>query len=213
MRNFILIAIALIFIVACSENKKEKVATLPIVKTDLLLITDSSWGSIKPTTDIEALKAAYGPTNIEDRRVCDLECQDSINVTILYPGSKNESTIYWKDSGYHKIIDRIECYMDSTDWHTSNGIKIGSGLSDLVKLNGKKINFYGFGWDYGGTITSYNEGALEHSQIFYILTFGDYNADKLIGEIGLDSDMQEVKDHMDKIIIRSISLVLNRSEL
>lgn len=213
MKKLLLVSLVA-FIIGCTNEKKDNREIVKVKEPtiDSMLITDSSWGLITAATDFERLVAYYGKEKIEDRRVCDLECQDSINVTILLPNTRNESTIYWKDGAYHKTIDRIECYWDSSAWHTSNGVKIGSGLSDLVRLNGKKINFYGFGWDYGGTITSYNDGALEHSRIFYMLSLGEYSADKLLGEIGLDSDMPEVKKHADKITIRSISLVMNRAE-
>jgi hypothetical protein len=213
MKKLLLILLAAVFI-GCKNEKKDKQEVVEVKQPtiDSMLITDSSWGPITASTDFEKLVAAYGKDWVEDRRVCDIECQDSINITVILPNTHNESTVYWKDNAYHKTIDRVECYWDSATWHTDKGIRMRSGLAELVKLNGKKINFYGFGWDYGGTITSYNEGALERSQVFYIMSIDDYSAEKLLGEIDLDSDMPEVKKHMDKITIRSISLAMNRSE-
>ena len=105
----------------------------------------------------------------------------------------------------------IECFNDSAAWHTSSGLKIGSGLNELLKLNGQKISFYGFGWDYGGSITSYNNGVFEKSPVSFDLD-SDTGDNGLIGEKGLDTDMPAVKKEMDKIKIRWIRLSLDKPQ-
>jgi hypothetical protein len=208
-RNIILLFIALI-VYSCANDKKEKPA---VIKTDIeydpSLITDSSWGAITKKSDYAALQKIFGTANVKDERICGPECIDSIDVSILYPNTKNEAIIYWQDSLYHKKIGMIECYSDSANYHTSSGLKINTGITELLKLNAQKINFYGFGWDYGGSIISYNGGTLEKSPVHFGLDirYDESNTDnQLMGDIELNTDMPAVKKIIDKIIIRSISL-------
>jgi hypothetical protein len=203
-----------LFILSCANDKKEKKEKedIPVSQIDSLLVTDSTWGLISESSTMESLQAAYGKEKLEDRRVCDMECQDSINITVLYPGTNNEATIYWQENAYHQRIARVECYWDSSGWHTDKGIRMNSTLSELLNINGKTINFYGFGWDYGGTITSFNEGTLERSPVFFTLRSADYDDNSMVGDVEINTDMPSVKKYLDKIFVQSIGLGLNRSE-
>jgi hypothetical protein len=198
------------FLFACKSKDKEGSKPTNVTAKaaiDSTLVTDSAWGLITSVTSFDDLKTIYGAATIKDERICGPECIDSLDVTLLYPGTKNESIIYWKDSAYHKQIGSIECYSDSADWHTAAGIKIGSGFKELLKLNGKPIKFYGFGWDYGGGIISYNNGALEKSPIHFDIDLNSQGNDtSLLGDIELDSDMPAVQKASDNIVVRKISL-------
>src|SRR5687767_4624093 len=55
-------------------------------------------------------------------------------------------------------IDVIKITQPGGNWITDDGIKIGTTLDELVKLNGQPITFSGFGWDYGGWIYQYGSG-------------------------------------------------------
>ncbi len=202
---------SLVAIAAC-KNKEAKsgspVTTAPPARVDSFLVTNSSWGLIGAHTGIDELKRIFGEENIKDVRECDAECIDSIDVTKVYPNQANEITIIWKDSAYHREIGLIECFGDRPAWHSAEGIKIGSGLKDLLKANGNKISFYGFGWDYGGSVYSYNGGGLDKSAIGYRLNLNDtFEGDGgLYGDGGLDTDMPLVKKAMDKITVWWITL-------
>ena len=201
-------------ITSCKNNKTKidsPVTTVPAVQVDSFLVTDSSWGLITAASGIDELRSVYGNSNLVDERICGAECIDSVDVTFLYRGTKNEATIYWKDSAYQKFISFVESYGDGSDWHTPSGIRVGSGFSELLKLNGKKISFYGFGWDYGGNISSYNGGALENSSVRFGLDITETDNNALYGDHELDSDMTAVKEAAGKIKIRQIALSLNKN--
>lgn len=206
---------------ACNETNstKEKVAEVvaenkePVI--DSLLITDSSWGFIRADMNFSDLKLLYGESNLKDERICGPECVDSLDVTKLYPGTINETIIYWKEKGWHKTIAMIMCYQDNALYHTDKGLKMKSGLSELLRLNGQKISFSGFGWDYGGTITSYNDGRLEKSALHYELDISINPKEEemgLFGDTALDTDLLLVKQLLPFIYIRKFTLVLNNHE-
>ena len=140
---------------------------------------------------------------------------DSLDVTKLYPGTINEAIIYWKEKAWHKTIGMIVCYRDSALYHTDKGLKIKSGFIDLLRLNKQKIGFTGFGWDYGGTIITYNNGQLENSALHYELDISITPAEEemmVMGDTTLDTDMPLVKQLLPYIYIRKFTLVLNNHE-
>ena len=199
---------------ACTENNNtpgEK--KIPAAAVDSFLVTDSSWGMITAGTDWDELKSKYGANNILDIRECGPECVDSIDVTKVFPGQENEATIYWEDTAYHRIIQSIDCRGDQPRWHSPDGMRIGSTLKELLAINGKKISFYGFGWDYGGTVTEYHGGKLDQSAIGYGV---GYNEEKMsdpsvYGDVGLDTDMPAVQKILDQIKIEWLSLRFKRT--
>lgn len=73
-----------------------------------------------------------------------------------------------------------------TDWKTKEGITVGSILADVVKVNGKDIIFWGFGWDYGGTVTNWNGGNLE-GLLMTLETSAEDTDTKFLGETEVNS--------------------------
>ena len=216
MKKLLLSLVAASIIYSCSDNKKQSTISTTeekeIIKIDSTLITDSGWGPVTKTADIGSLKNIYGEANVKDETICGPECADSIDVTKIYSGTQNEFIVYWKDSLYHKTISFIETMLENAPYHTASNIKTGSTLNDLLKLNGKKINFSGFGWDYGGYIQSYNKGLLENSAVNFRLDLPETNENSLLGDTELNTDMPAVKKALDKIFVWQISLSFSKGE-
>lgn len=215
MKQILCSIIIVVSFIACKDEKKSGGQPTSNDKPmiDSTLVTDSSWGPITATTDFESLKKIYGDGNVKDERICGPECIDSLDVTKVYPGDSKEIIIYWKDSAYHKAIGLIQSYQDGAPYHAANGLKAGSTMKDLLRINGKKIRFSGFGWDYGGNIISTNMGALDSSNVRYRLDFkGDNDDNTLMGDTELDTDMPEVQSRLDKMVIYQLSLGFYKEE-
>jgi hypothetical protein len=213
MKKFVFFLCIAAFTISCANDKKEKpseVKTTVVPSIDSTLITDSSWGAITPRTDFAGLQHIFGTANIKDERICGPECADTIDVTKIYPGTNKEIIVHWSDKFYHKIILSLESSEEGNPYHTFNGIRMGSTLQDLLKLNGKKITFWGFDWDYGGYIQSYNNGALEKSTIGYRMELAENADNSLSGDAEFDTDMPAAKKMLDKITIYLLSLTLNK---
>lgn len=82
--------------------------------------------------------------------------------TKIWKGTNREVVVHWKEKKLPcSSIDYLEISASQSPYHFANGIKIGSRLSEIVKLNGgKAIHLYGFGWDNGGTFIDFNKGKL-----------------------------------------------------
>jgi hypothetical protein len=215
MKKIILPLLIITTAVYSCGNKDKKATTIsekPEVKIDSTLITDSSWGLITKNTDIAGLQTAYGTANVKDERICGPECIDSIDVTKIYPEKNNEFIVYWRDSLYHKSIAFIETYLPDGQYHTDKGLKIGSTFEDLLKINGKKIIFSGFDWDYGGYIQDYGMGTLQNSPVSFRLEMIGDGGSELSGDTELNTDMREVKKSMTKIKISTVTLSFSKDQ-
>lgn len=218
MRKLILFLPALALLLSCQSKNEAKKTDISNVdsaankdihyyKIDLIQITDSSWGSITKNTHFEDLQMIYGEQNVKDERICGPECIDSLDVTQVYPGTSKAFTVYWKEKQYHKKIEMIECYTEEAPYRTASDIGIGTSLQYLLELNGKKITFYGFGWDYGGGIVSFNGGKLEKSNLHYTLDMTyDSTGNSIMGDAEFNTDMPEVQKHIGKIFVDKIVL-------
>ena len=215
MRIILSFIACVIFLAAC-KNKDKKQTTETVLTenkklADSLLLTDSTWGWIDGSTYFEALKKLYGESNIKDETICGAECIDSVDVTLVYPGSNREFIIYWEDSLYHKQIGMIRCYTPNAPYHTAGGLKIGTTLNELLTMNGKPIAFLGFGWDYGGGVISLNHGVLENSNVRFNLDISENTTgdDAVYGDTELNSEMPAVKKLLHKIHVSELLIPFN----
>ncbi len=216
MKKFILpllIITTVIYSCGNKDNKATPVADKPEIKIDSTLVTDSSWGLITKSTDFAGLQTIYGAANVKDERICGPECADSIDVTKIYAEKNNEIIVYWKEGLYHKKIESLENYMESGPYHTATGLKIGSTLEELLKVNnGQQILFNGFDWDYGGFIQAYGGGPLENSSVRFRLQMVGDGGSELSGDSEFNTEMPEVKKNLTKIKISALTLSFSKDQ-
>lgn len=83
-------------------------------------------------------------------------------ITRIWGNTEKEIIVHWKEkTPPFSAIKQLEITNPSSIYHFPNGIKIGTTLTELIELNGgKEFSFYGFGWDYGGTVNDFNGGKL-----------------------------------------------------
>lgn len=113
-------------------------------------------GPITRSTTYTDLVAAFGAENLE-RTEMGFGDSDPEPVTVIFSGTARELIVKWE------IPDQVPASVEvvGAKWRTPAGIGVGTPLSELVRLNNREFYFWGFGWDYGGTIRSWDGGALE----------------------------------------------------
>jgi len=116
-------------------------------------------GQIKANTSEQDLIEIYGKANVVRDSFLEGE-GEYVNETILFPNTKNELQIIWKDAENLKSPYVITYRKPNADWKTDNNICIGTTLKELERINGKEFIILGFGWDYGGTIIDWNGGKI-----------------------------------------------------
>jgi hypothetical protein len=136
-------------------------------KSNWLCIPNKQVGLIKADADEESIIEAYGKENVI-RQDVGIGEGEMVAATIVFPGTPNELIVEWMDGFEYKKLSRIRIEQKNAQWRTEEGIKIGTTFGELLKINGKDFNFYGFDWDYGG-ITNEWEGGNINSQLTVFL--------------------------------------------
>ena len=165
-----LVMIALAFsISACnSDNKKtsgeaatftEEVEQKPSPEMDFTIVPGERVGHIIATSTEADIKALYGEEQVEYRSVYIGEGESQPGIAV-FPNSPNELEIVWDIAGATGNPEFIRISQDSADWHTVQGVAVGTSLEELQQINGRPFQLYGFGWDYGGLVNDWKGGKL-----------------------------------------------------
>ncbi len=110
--------------------------------------------------------------------------------TVMYPDTPDELHITWKTEDREEIYDIR--FSENGKWKSAEGIEIGTPYKALNEINGEKISFYGFGWDYGGAVM-WNDGKLENSKLRVFLAPEGEVADKFYGDRKIEASEEEIE--------------------
>lgn len=109
--------------------------------------------------------------------------------SVLFPETPDEIQITWNDMERTQIND-IRFNGDGK-WESSSGIKIGTSLEELNRLNEKSVSFYGFGWDYSGAV-DFNDGKFENSNLRIFLDSEKSLPEKFYGDEIIQASPEEI---------------------
>jgi hypothetical protein len=127
----------------------------------LILPGGVSGSKITVTTTEAELEATYGKANVVSQNI-DLGEGETEPGTALFPHDPTrEVDILWKDPQVKRSPKQVQISGEKSEWKTVHGITLGTTLKTLEQLNRKPFLLAGFGFDYSGTITSWNQGAME----------------------------------------------------
>jgi curved DNA-binding protein CbpA/uncharacterized protein YecT (DUF1311 family) len=128
--------------------------------TDWQIMPGERVGMIFPYSSEADLQTAYGIENVSYGKIYIGEGQYEWG-TILFPNEPNKHIeIIWKIKSNNSLPNKIYIRNPETLWTLENGITINTPLIRLIELNKSHFNLFGFGWDYGGTISSWEKGSL-----------------------------------------------------
>lgn len=123
---------------------------------------------------------------------------------VLYPDSPEEVEVLLDEDNL-PIMYRIQ--EEGSEWATAEGLKVGSSLADLEKINGKPFKFTGFDWDYGGTVTNWNGGNFADKDFLVVLgydadtaQFAEEDLSQLMGDQEIESTLPALKRYAFKVI-------------
>lgn len=184
-----------------TNNEQPEVETQPATQeSKWLCIPNKQVGLIKEDADEESIIEAYGKENVIRQEVGIGE-GEMVAATIVFPDSPDELIVEWQDGFEYKKLSRIRIEQKGAKWETEEGIKIGTTLDELVKINGKDFNFYGFDWDYGGVANEWEDGKI-NSQLTVVLAPKDPNASfpELAGDGTFSSSNPKAKEARLEVI-------------
>ncbi len=163
MKKLIYLSIALAFL-ACNNSTKNSENTSDSVavetKNDEFILENL----LSINSEAELIQK-YGKENIKREEFYYAEGTVSQMETVVFQGNEKEVVFSWEDDSvkFNKLID-ITVYNTNSVWKTKNGIKIGTRMTELEKLNEKPFSFSGFGWDYAGGV-DFENGKLANNGI------------------------------------------------
>lgn len=130
--------------------------------------TSDSWlitlqphrGAITASTTRGDLVGRYGTANVRDQNV-DVGEGETEPGTILFPQDPYRTiAILWKDPETKLAPSAVILSGSASRWKADHGISLGTSLRDIEHINGRPFVIAGFGWDYGGTVLSWEDGVL-----------------------------------------------------
>jgi hypothetical protein len=120
-------------------------------------------GSFGRNASHASLVKAFGNNNVVYREIEGVQDKKT-KASILYPADpKARLEFIWQGERARRRPALIRA-KDQSAWVTANGIRIGTALADVEKMNGKPFKLSGFDWDYGGRVTDWRDGALAKPQ-------------------------------------------------
>jgi hypothetical protein len=118
---------------------------------------DGLWG---PDTSEGALRRYFGPAQVR-REMIDVGEGELEDGSVIYPNAPRSTIlVLWKDSVGRRIPSSVRL-RDRSRQVIYDGIRVGTTLKALERLNGRPFQLAGFDFDYSGTVTSWLGGSLE----------------------------------------------------
>jgi len=157
--NIILKRLAL-FIMYCFLICEVRLAESPQL-TSYLIVPNLRVGAITPRTSESELQRVYGRRNVRRAKV-EIGEGERQSGAVIYPDDPAKTIeVIWKDVHRRRHPERIQLTGKQSVWRTRQGISLGTSLKELERINGRPFVLMGFGWDYAGTVVSWNGGELE----------------------------------------------------
>jgi hypothetical protein len=115
---------------------------------DFRIVPGQRFGPVGEDTTRAALATLIPAATVVDR---DIHIGEGFCTpgTSVYVGAPDELDIAWQDAARTRVAF-VRVTTPGGRWTTARGVRVGTLLTELEKLQGSPIEFSGFGWDYGG---------------------------------------------------------------
>ncbi len=117
-------------------------------------------GPITADTEPDGLRRIYGAANVKQGEVPGGEGETSPGVILFPDDPKHRAYVYFQNGKTLTGLSMVRIMDEGSQWHSAQGIRIGTSMAELVRINGGPFVFSGFDWDYGGTVTDWLSGKL-----------------------------------------------------
>jgi hypothetical protein len=174
---------------------------------DFEIIPGERIGPITKGSNIEQFRKAFGPENVIETDVPLGEGQTAKGFQINPNNPSIEMMVIFNDDDtkLSVLITNPE-----SKWSVLNQFSNGTKLVDLESLNGKPFKLYGFEWDYGGTVSSFEDGKFEsyndNLTIRFELTHFDKSTMSILGDSEFLSNNSNMINAKPKIMYIWVSM-------
>jgi hypothetical protein len=203
---------ALILFVIGTISCRQNTSSAPASSYDYTIVPGERVGLITlEKCSREDVLAAYGDSaRVEEIYL--VEGMTGEGVVVFPDNPRNRMEVYWEAEIDPKRPVLIRISGEGTDWKTTQGITVGTPIAAVEKANGKPFSLFGFGWDYGGRVTNWNEGKLNNNlNIQFGYTSEGEAPAGIFGEVELSSDMPALAQL--GVVVTSLELSFPRSDM
>ncbi|MCB9082337.1 MAG: hypothetical protein H6555_11575 [Lewinellaceae bacterium] len=207
--NFTLTFGLLIVLLSSSCTSREgthETGTTPRPTNDFIIVPGQRVGPLAASAARENdLIQTFGAENIKKQPIYIAEGYEMPGY-IIFPDTPSELEVVYDTTVAMDKPAFIRISRADTQWKTDQGITLGTTMAELQAINGKPFLFYGFGWDYGGAVTNWNDGAIS-SDLMITLDAGEGEfPDTLLGDQEISSDNPLLKDLPIRVVIMEVRL-------
>jgi hypothetical protein len=117
---------------------------------------------------------------------------ESVKATYLYPATENELILLWDQEDFQTLRE-IRIRKTGSKWKLTNGLTIGTKLTEVTRANAGPFLLSGFEWDYGGMTLNWQGGSLSSDLVLIFEAPGKVHK-ALIGDQSISSE----ENHMVK---------------
>jgi len=167
-----------------------------ITAADRTFVPGKRLGLINTKSTPAAVREAYGEDALVDSLLWGPEGMRYPGY-ILFPGTDDalELSFSSEEGGVS-----AEPFEEGGHWTcATTGIRVGTSLATLNRLNGRPFTFSGFGWDYEGNVMDWNGGHLDGHRLklkydYYNVDLADGVYGQIMGDHELSSDLPILQD-------------------
>ncbi len=202
MRLILIIPVLLLLVTGCGKDSEK-----------WKIVPGKSAGPINENTSEQDLISVFGKDNVKRKKIHIGEGL-FLNGHILFEDQKNECELLWIE-GLKPPVERLIFTKPNSSWHLENGLSVGSTLEEINELNGRPFRFYGFAWDMGGLVISWENGnmaSIADDSLVIFLSPKDPEdiPNEVIGDKEISSDNQGLIDL--NIRVSRIEVLLQSSQ-
>ncbi len=107
----------------------------------------------------ESLAAAHGAAHVVEQTLPGVE-GESYTATVVYPNDPaRRIEIVWRDPAARTAAASVIVAGQRSLWVGPHDLSIGDALAEIERANGRPFQLWGFGWDYGGWVSDWQDGA------------------------------------------------------
>lgn len=182
MNRLLLMGLVLLLLAACGSDRtaSRDSATGPsrskpaALVNDFRIVPGSRVGPVRATTTEADLLRQLGKEVVTTGdTIYGPEGTEWIGTT-LYKGRPDQVHILYRDSLLRRQPELVLIRTELTDadgrplpnpspgrWATADGLRVGTTLRALEHRNGRPFRLWGFAWDYGGAVSSWQGGRFD----------------------------------------------------
>lgn len=173
-------------------------------------------GDFAPDVDVDTLRKRFGAAQVQIGEVPGAEGEMFRGIILFPEDSTRRAYLYFQDETALRGLSLVRVFESDTRWRLDNGITMGMPLAELVKRNGRPIEYSGLDWDYGGAVSDLHGGALTPPANVAIRRnwrLGSANSEREwpenaypIGDATFSSDDPKYPDQGKNVVVRELSV-------